>query len=383
MAGVRKENVNTKVVSGRVFRFLIDSWQTNSRTVRNDYREDITPARLDAPFKTSKLTITGGIANGRNSGCIYENWPVSGVNSMSFAHMSTPGTPTDNECATQVAAETNPSEPLVELGQTLAEIRDIPGQLKKRGADLYNSFNYKNRSLLRALGLGSKAAADLNLRYQFGIKPLITDILEVLKIRKSLNNKVRDLLRIEKNGGLVRKRVVYEETRSYVTPDAVWLVSHLGGANHWYGRITTTTYRKKWAYIRWVPDGTRKMPYSKDKDFHHRWSRSLFGLNFFNFRTVWSILPWTWLSDWYINCGEYLAATNNTVGVKIGAICVCEHEITEQQIRFSTKPSGVVVANCVRRLETKSRRNASLEATAKLPFLSARQASILASIANK
>jgi hypothetical protein len=38
--------------------------------------------------------------------------------------------------------------------------------------------------------------------------------------------------------------------------------------------------------------------------------------------TAWELTPWSWLTDWFSNIGDVIAATNNSVGLTWSKICV-------------------------------------------------------------
>jgi hypothetical protein len=37
--------------------------------------------------------------------------------------------------------------------------------------------------------------------------------------------------------------------------------------------------------------------------------------------TAWELTPWSWLTDWFSNVGNVIAATNNSVGCTWGDVC--------------------------------------------------------------
>lgn len=373
-----RNDIKVQTVSGTIFRKLTSSTTTRYRDVLYERRQDITPASLDKVFVVEKRYVKGGIANGENSGAIYKNWPVEGVNSDPFFHLGTPNIPNDNIIATQVAGSTNPSEPLVSVGTSLAELRELPGMLRKGGVDIYNSFNYKSRR--QFLRHGSAAAADLNLRFQFLMRPLLGDIDKLLYVQKQIKQRCKDLLRSEKKGGLVKKRDVYDETTSQITAVNKLLVSAYGSANQWRATVETRTRRKIWVVCRWVPDGTRKLPIIKDKRFQQGLGSQLFGVDIFNFKNIWDALPWSWLVDWVVNVGDYMSATNNTVGIRLASVVVCETTVTEQRYTWTDKPAGVSCQDVTRVFITKRRSPTSLDIRPKAAFLNKRQVGILASL---
>lgn len=387
MATTRTRLANVRVEAGRLFRVLTSGTLDISRVSDKDTCVDVVPAMPDQEFTVNHLTSTaGGILTGNTgpSMRVLIPCPVPSLDESSgnyVAHLVVPGMSSDAIYATKVAGETNPSEPIVGLGETIAELREIPGQLRKRGIDLYNSFNYRNRSKRKAAALLTGAAADLNLRYQFGIKPIVNDLVSLLNIRESLNFKIRDLIMSERKGGLIRKRDVFSGTVVQDWSAPKLLFSAWGTNSYIRARFKSTTTVTKWVVCRWVPDGTRKLPYHKDYAFHRAFRSKVFGLDIFNARNIWNTLPWSWLVDWSFNVGDYLSATNNTVGIVLKSVVVCTTTKTTQYIEFTTLPTGISCQPFSRTLTTKTRRNVTLNILPKLQLLTGRQVGILASIA--
>lgn len=373
-------------VTGRMTRKLTGSTSRNgSLQMSLSTCIDVVPAQPDQNLTITHLRTTGGIMTGEGKTCRIDTpipVPSLGPTGNYISHLSVPGNPDDVLSATKVAADTNPSEPIVAFGTSLAELREIPNLLRKRGVDLYNSFNYRNRSGRRAVLLATGAIADLNLRFQFGMKPILGDIDALLFIRKSLNNKIRDVLKVERKGGLIRKRIVFdlEAVETDYGPE-VLLFSAWGTANYMKARFKRRTRVTKWVVCRWVPDGTRKLPAHKDKRFQRGFTSKVLGLEIFNFNSIWQALPWSWLVDWVFNVGDYVAATNNTMNIKLASVVVCTTSVTVQEVIFTQLPSGIKAEKMVRTLTTKTRKTVSLDIQPKMRFLTASQVGILASIA--
>lgn len=375
---------NVKVSSGRMRRKLDDSILVVTRTESFDECTDTIPAKRDQYFQAWHLDSEGGFISGESNGIeILSPIPIpnTGRGSSNFIEHTYSSDPNSNSYwATKVAGETNPSEPLVPVGETLAELREVPSQLKKVGLDLFNSFNYKKGRGRRNAFLLSGALADLNLRFQFGIKPIVSDIFSLVSIRRSLNNKIRDILSIEKNGGLIRKRVVFTGVKTGAWSESRVTFSQWGAGNFIYIKARSSTYSKKWVVCRWVPDGTRKLPLHRDKGFQRRFGVSMLGMDIFNFRNIWNALPWSWLTDWAFNVGDYASATNNTLGYKLASVVVCTEHITEQEIKVTSLPAGLKATELKRKLITRTRQPVTLSVEPRLPLLSGKQTGILASI---
>lgn len=313
------------------------------------------------PFDVKKFKSSGGIIDSydEQDGFVFAKDYVTGWYANSIAGCSEfpsaiPGMLTNGEIATKVLASTNPSKAHVDLPTYVAELKDIPQLLQREGR------------LIRRL-------ATTNLKYQFGIAPLVKDIVGMLDFSDQVQKRTQELAKMY-TSGIRRKRNVSSGHLS----QGPWVLTE---NSEYVGMVTQNFSVKQWAYVKWYPT-TKGVPTLSEMRAQAR--RAVMGLTV-DLSTLWELMPWSWFIDYFGNVGEYLQATRNIVGHRHGPVQV----MTYRKLETSKTAADYLVNNRRRfrcsaassSVEWKSRRkvsNATLSAS--LPFLSGKQLSILGSI---
>jgi hypothetical protein len=307
----------------------------------------------------TRTTITGGRIDRPDApydGVIFEDYTADkqrGSDSGFHSHWSL-SSKSDTEYATQLKMKTNPSRPYVDLGVLIGELRDIPNLLRRAGG-----------SLIRRYG-------SANLTYEFGIKPLVSDIRKLVQFQGVTDSRIKELNILRDKG--LRKTIVL---------DRLSKTGRLNELVQSYGiRVTTpidyTTKCTVKGHARWVP--TTVLPQTHD-GMRRIANRALYGLTV-DFSTAWELMPWSWLIDWCSNTGDFLAANRNSVGASMTKCAIMRHTITHA-ISESVSSTGTypwTISPIYNKYETRYRRQVSPGISASIPFLSGRQLGILASI---
>lgn len=251
----------------------------------------------DNPFYSIKTSVSASPISGMTGRYAYEN--VGPAVCSDFVPL--PYARTDSQLFIEAFNRSNPSRPVVDIGVTIAELRDAPSLLN-----------------IAAKTLARKGANAL-LAYQFGWKPLLSDIKKLVDFQVDTARRVDELNRLYSSGGLKRriqlgteqssKRIIRHPVSSqgkYLTVD--------GHAN---------SVRKSWATMRFVPQpGT--IPPATDKAKLMLAIRATYGLTV-DISTAWELLPWSWMIDWFSNVGDYLQTTRNIVGADLASSCIMVH----------------------------------------------------------
>jgi hypothetical protein len=296
-------------------------------------------------------------------------------------HNVDPVVPNDTETITKTMARTNPSRPEVSVPQFLAELRDIPGML-----------HIKGRKTIE--GLPGSSAIEQN----FGWNPLIDDLKKMANFTAHVANRRAELYNLHSSKGLSRGLTVFSETVKNSEPpttfNSAW--GHPVG-----GYVTYTGFTRKWGSVHWIPSlpeqrgafgalpenenikltfeqKARLESFTQDARFLvHGWDLSGAAIA----STIWELIPWSWLSDYFFNVGDYLAANRNGANVIAEMACVMHHHRTvAQQVVTSSFPWFSTTAG-KHRIDQKVRRLATAGITAVVPFLSIGQLVTMSSLA--
>lgn len=321
-------------------------------------------AGQDHYFRVEHITKSGGLLSGSNGKTgielrRYQSFPlfaVSGDKSLvPFTSRGDLGLSSDAAYASKLLAQTNPSRPDVDIPVFVAELKDLPSLVYREGGNL-----------LRRI-------AKYNLKYQFGIRPLVSDLLSMLDWVALVEKRKKELEALAEKG-LRRRRLLDRGVN--VSSETKVLNSDAGV----YANVKLEHERtaEVHGFVRWFP--APGFP-NTDASLLSAARRAVFGLTI-DGATAWELIPFSWLIDWYGSIGTYLMATRN--------IIPCSHSIPLVMPHYKLKTStrsivfDVPWLSCSSYVETQEYKNRALAVasplTARLPFLTGRQLSILASL---
>ncbi|DAD51357.1 maturation protein, partial [ssRNA phage Esthiorhiza.2_41] len=261
------------------------------------------------------------------------------------------------------------------LGKHLwsARVQDVRGQVKSPGSEYLN--------------------------YQFGWKPLVSDILDFVKTVRNMDRLIQQYVRDSQR--VVRRRYSFPPeasvTESVTRNQAFPSGRGLGGdmINFDVTRQAQVVRRRETSVRRWFSGAfVYHLPQTFLQDvytpFADDWqvARRLLGLDL-TIETLWELAPWSWAVDWFTNVGDvlYNADAWASEGLVMRYGYIMEHSIVRDTYSYvgptyiygssyEGRPSSVTLVS-----ETKVRRQAN-------PFgfgltmgaLSGTQKSILAAV---
>lgn len=222
------------------------------------------------------------------------------------------------------------------------------------------------------------AVASQYLGYQFGWKPLISDLSQMLQFQVQVDKRIVELNRLYSSTGLKRRLQLIDQT-SYQEFNGIAVDTSLG-ANLTAKKYVVTRFRR-WGTIRWRPT-------SVPADIGHQAlgktaRRLVYGMGHLGLDGVqaWNLLPFSWLADWFTNFGTWLAANRNDVpAAPVGPCNIMTLTETYETWIRTDNFKEITGAEGVRTLRTKERAQSSGTLSATLPLATARQLSILAAL---
>lgn len=269
-------------------------------------------------------------------------------------HIAT-GAPSDAGAATIVATRTSPSRAHVDVGVLAAELRELPKL----------AFSVGNNII--------KNLARNHLTASFGLAPLMNDIKRMFEFQESLDKRLKDLRKLANEGSLSRTQSV--GTYSATSFDRQYPMQSVG--KFITADVTGNTTEKVWGHITWIPhDNFPTLPSAQQALAE----KAIFGKTI-DLATIWELIPWSWLLDWFGNAGDLIQLTRNIVPAGHGPIQIMRHKrtvYTTPEIGLNTKDGSM--SACAVTIESKQRSPASPALDATLPVLTAQQMSILGAI---
>lgn len=219
-------------------------------------------------------------------------------------------------------ARTRPGNPVASLGQFLIELRDplaLPGwdvgktsfrygSLWKRGR-LQKGFHEIPFHLLSALSHFRSLGSEY-LNVVFGWQPFVNDLRQTYSLMKTIDRQIAQIKR--DNGRSIRRSTVLvnDTSTNYTTTNYAGPFVGCGGTPvNWWGSgsrsqfsVVSTTKVRAWyvaAYTYYIPD-------TNSWQWDTRARAALFGV-LPTPELVWSVMPWSWLVDWFYNVGDVIS----------------------------------------------------------------------------
>lgn len=337
-------------------------------------------ADIGGPFTVSKITPIPGYVGYFDRKPI--NPPVGytickGVSCASVATMSsTPGTfinPSSNAqldaMGTNAIAAVLPTNPSVNMGQFLYELKDLPRVFDPQmWKDAIQNMR-RSPSIRKSIRGGRFVAAQGSseyLNYQFGWVPLISDMISFFSTTVTLQSKIKQYER-DSGRNIRRRRKILTETNTVSSPTQTGQVPYPApGTLVQLGTLFTdvTTTRDVWfsgcfTYYLPVLDGSISSFYTKYAEY----ARRFYGLSL-DLDTVWRITPWSWALDWFGNTGSVIrnwnAFSNQNLVMRYGYVMETKTSLTKYNLvgcKLATRDLGPIIDGVLS--VTKTRRAAT------------------------
>lgn len=282
----------------------------------------------------------------------YDSWRAN--------HLPIPDSPSDGAVATQFLARTTPNRPKLDLLAFAGELKDVPQLLRVRGERMLQKTKY--------VEYGSR----LNLLYQFGWKPFVSDLIKLSDFQGAFAKKAAQINSLYDGNGLFYRIDMFQGSAAS-SGVRVQTNTNLIITDH---HESYTTVENIAVYGSWKP--TTRAP-ETNQEFRALVRKVALGL-YVNPHTVWQLMPWSWLIDWCVNASDFLMLTRNAIPCVPSNVRVMRTKETELRANCTRKPTLAKVTPTFMKRTTKTRSVPAVGLTASMPFLSGRQASILASI---
>lgn len=278
-------------------------------------------------------------------------------------HLSVPGVPSIAVAATTALARTNPGRAVVSAPVFIGELRDLPHALRSAGDFV--------RDLRK---VGAKNSSGQYLAWQFGWKPLFDDLRKVIQFQDSVDKRAKELARLYDRGGLKRRIELgqysaHSESNSTIESTLGSLITT---------RMSTDTTVRRWATVRWRP--TKVPTVITDLVLRKLARKAVFGLSI-QAEDAWNLMPWTWLSDWFLNIGDFLEAYNNRIPAQASLVNVMTETKTLRTWRRTDSHIWARGGNSSSERVTRRRDLSFGGIGADFQFLTGRQLSILGALA--
>lgn len=205
-----------------------------------------------------------------------------------------------------------------------ASIAQFFGELLADG--LPNIPLIRSHSKRAAKNLGSRAGDEF-LNVKFGWEPLLGDLRRIYNTWQTLDRRIGQIIRdnnkaVRRNGDLVDSSdttTVYSNGPGYLLPNTA-----IGGGfrSNYFVRDNSVPFNPTTGYRRLRTQTIEKVWYSSRVKYYipdlseSQWNASivskLFGANP-SPSTLYELMPWSWLIDWFLNVGDVIKAFSQSV----------------------------------------------------------------------
>lgn len=313
-------------------------------------------------FTVSRRQWSGGVANSKRPRGYYALNAydftldsVTGDWAQCFSEVSSyPGQLPDAAYATTAVARTNPSRAYVDVPANVLELGELTQLVHELGKSALKNF------------------ARTNLYYQFGIAPLVGDIVKLISFNDQVHRRIAEIERLQSPRGL-RRTISLDSLTNTVNVSNEYLQT--GGfiaKNSWQ----KLGKRQIKAHVRWKAGGN--LAKINQREMCLLAKKALLGITI-DFATLWEAVPWSWMIDWGTNLGEYLKTQRNIIPAELIGVWLMKHTTTSIDIpSFSTQDENISAISV--RKETKTRERGFVTPEAHFPFLSGNQMGLVTSL---
>lgn len=345
--------------------------QSITRDIELNVCEDSLGRDSVHPLKITKLKRVISPCNGKlktgNNEYTVNNFFANNATQLDRDTIHEPIALLDVAAATsKLLARTNPNRVASSIPQFIGELKDVPNMFRLQASNL---------AATRPKKFGSTVGGAY-LQWKFGWEPLIRDIQNFLDGQRLVDQRVKELQNLYKNGGISRRLNLASGSAGY---EDVLSILSFPSSTILYGKMSRITKGRQWGTVRWIPTA---IPTDLSNESLRKLARdAVFGLGGVHISDVWELLPWSWMVDWCSNIGDWLQAKRNKIPVVPRDICIMQYR--ETKTTWSRTDQNLWVSGgdgtCI--LETKERFLGSGSLSASIPFLNGGQLSILGALA--
>lgn len=379
----RVRNRSTVHPGGTMYRPYTGVYTPTALTVSEQCADVIGNRYGENPFLLTRSSNRGWQVFGKShtspSFLTEYNGCYSGTNPPPVAPTSSPMS--DDNALQYARARQNINRPITDLPVFIKELSDIPMMIKSAGETAFFLYKQLYRKKWDDIYEIPFQVSNAFLNYQFGIRPIVKDLWNMIDFQTTVSKKLKQLDRLYRGSGeavgfntTVWNDVAYTQDIAY--PTGVYQESF-----RW--QFERYTQRRRWVCLKWQP--LNEPPQTDDQKLALA-VRLAYGQDV-SFATVWGAMPWSWMVDWFTNVGNYLESTRNTVPVRATNSCIMQSTVTRRRsigaYMVSNPPGKVVVPRLCDNVELKRELiapgigNGLLR---DLPFLNGSQLSILGAL---
>lgn len=224
-----------------------------------------------------------------------------------------------NEYVLRLLASTAPDRSEVNFPQFVGELKDLPGMIRGWGRHI---LKYKNDpDSIGRLFPTLNTSANSWLTWKWGIKPMISDLSTLLDIQAKAEIRFKDLDRLRKGIRLGRRLTL--DSRKKRIDSSRFIVNSNQVLFDGYWRDVFSD--EVWGSVQWYTPSWSNISKSDDAELRLRAKKIVLGMTSkAATEALWELVPWSWLADWFSNCGDVLTASRNSLDYAYRGVCIMQ-----------------------------------------------------------
>nr|APG77053.1 hypothetical protein [Beihai levi-like virus 9] len=319
----KERNTSKEVIGRYLFRNPYGGQTTHTKTLKLDRFESVDDDTSPKPYVEPNpldiikryegcVRVSGTVASqlfGVKSSEQWVSYPVVQLVPSFGVDSFTPL----GSFASLALERSTPNDPSFNLGEVLFSIREIPKTIRSLQEVLRGVPDVRN-------------LASAYLANEFGLQPMISDLLAILQLQRSLADSARKTRRAER--GRSFKGTLYKDSAS--SRSRHWMSSQW----HLHPYDVLNLYETKvWYSVRFRPIGGLSCPPNLSQSFP-----ALAGLDR-PLSTIWELVPWSFLVDYFVDVGSYLS---NIQAFEHKDICIMRWIDSSSRFKPSSSPPKAV-----------------------------------------
>jgi len=200
--------------------------------------------------------------------------------------------PLSDIALTQMAlANMNPNRPVADIGVDLLELRELP-ELLRDATDL-----------LRHLPGGRKHSAKANIVAQFGLLPIIRDVMTLFDFANEVDKREKYLRELSSGYKRIKRKLTEEEWTTFSPAQIPWPATAEDNLVTNAAIVRCEATRTYWFSAR-----AKLICPLTERDIRSISAKIVYGVHTITAKQLWELIPWSWLIDWFTTTGDLMAA---------------------------------------------------------------------------
>lgn len=223
--------------------------------------------------------------------------------------------------ASELIARTHPFAPVYSVPVAIRELAEV-ASLFHFAAKTFAGF-----------------AGNTYLNYRFGWLSFYRDVQTLLSITKEIEARAKDFNYLVKHGHTRKKLRLGSDTGKTGGPN---YTHHSAFGVQITGPYTTRWRLQKWGSVTWSLQDGSLLPLDELSQFNRAVS-VVFDLEEMDAPTLWELIPFSWLVDYFYNIGTALQSRHMQYKIQPYDVCIMRHYIHDARAEVAGKPSNVVI----------------------------------------